>query len=327
MPRRRTTASRRLPGEPGVVLEVRHLRIVEAISRAGTVSGAAALMNLTQPGISHALAELEARLDTSLFQRTARGMELTVEGRRVLAAADVVLDEVRAAERDLGLARNGAAGRMHVTTQCYTCYHWLPPVLASFRAEHPNVELRIVPEAIEAPFHFLLEGRVDVAVVYEAPTVPRITSRQLFRDELVAVSSPQHPAAHKRRMDPREFADETLIVHNDPRTSAIVSDVLAPAGIQPRAVLEARLTEAIISMVAASLGVAVLARWAVAPALENGSVVARRIGNAGLFRTWYAAWAERRDGSRTLQAFVRHLGESAFPGESRVPSKAVAHDR
>lgn len=327
MPLRRSTPRTHLPSEPGVVLEIRHLRIVDAISRAGTVSGAASLMNLTQPGISHALAELEARLGTPLFERTTRGMELTVEGRRVLAAAEVVLDEVRSAERDLGVARNGSAGRIHVTTQCYTCYHWLPPVIAAFRVEHPHVELRIVPEAIDAPFHHLLEGRVDVAVVHEPPTMPGIAGRQLFRDEMVALVAASHPAAHQPRMDPGEFAAETLIVHNDPRTSAVVSDVLAPAGIRPRDVMEVRLTEAITSMVAGGLGVAVLARWAAAPALLEGSVVARRVGARGLYRTWYAAWAERRSGSRLLQVFVRHLSQAAFPGSSPARPRARTRRR
>ena len=249
-------------------------------------------------------------------------MELTESGHRIVSAASVVIDEVRAAEQAIGVARTAAAMQFAVTTQCYTCYHWLPPVVGAFHQEHPDVAVTIVPEAIDAPFRYLQEGRVDVAIVFTTPAPEGVATVELFRDEMVALVSPSHRAARWKRFEPEAFAEETLIVHSDPRTSALVSQVLSPAGLQPKATMEVRLTEAVLSFVASSLGVAVLARWAAAPAIQSGAVVAIPIGKAGLYRSWHAAFMERRRGSPIVQSFVGHVKRRAFGGATTSVKRA-----
>jgi LysR family transcriptional regulator for metE and metH len=295
-----------------VVLEVRHLRIVEAISRTGTVSGAARIVHLTQPAISHALAELERRLRLRLFHRTARGMDLTSEGRRILDAAHVVLDELRKAEHDLGLVRAGEAGHLTVTTQCYTCYHWLPDVLRSFRLDFPGIDVQILPEGAEMPFRYLDEGKADLAIVYESPAPEGIVTEELFRDELMAIVPPSHPAARRRRLRAADFAGETLVLHSNPSTSAIMAQVLAPAKIAPREILQVKLTEAVIAFVKAGLGITVMPRWAASPALDDRELLGVPIGADGLYRTWFAAYPARRKGARALRAFVECLRAHPF---------------
>ena len=108
-------------------IEVRHLRIVDAIAREGTVTRAAERLFVTQPAVSRALKELETRVGTPLFRRESRRMQLTLEGERLRATAKMVLEEIDRVEHDLDLFKNGVRGIVRLTTQCYTCYHWLPP--------------------------------------------------------------------------------------------------------------------------------------------------------------------------------------------------------
>src|SRR5690349_901398 len=112
-------------------LEVRHLRLVAAVADTGSVTRAARRLHLTQSALSHQLRDVETRLGTALFARTARRMVPTPAGERLLATARRVLDELAGAERDLGAAA-ADAGVARVATQCYTCYHWLPGVLREF---------------------------------------------------------------------------------------------------------------------------------------------------------------------------------------------------
>ena len=127
------------------VLEVRHLRAIAAIQREGTVTAAARRLYLTQSAVSHLLKDLETRLGVDLFDRE-RGMEPTEEGKRLLRSARVVLDELDRAEYDLAQLRDGYQGVLRVTTQCYTCYHWLPRILSRFRDRFPEIDLQIVPD-------------------------------------------------------------------------------------------------------------------------------------------------------------------------------------
>src|SRR5215471_17783798 len=175
-----------------MMLEVRDLRLVEAISRKGTMTRAATDLNVSQSALSHQLAQLERTAGSPLFRRTARGMLLTSQGERLLAAAHVVLDELREAERAL---MGGAAdsGVIRISTECYTCYHWLPASLTTFEQRFPRVDVQVVVEATRAPLEALREGRIDLAIVTAAKGVTRVEVRPLFR-ELAKFA--RYPAVH-----------------------------------------------------------------------------------------------------------------------------------
>src|SRR5262245_5063807 len=85
-------------------LDLRHLRLVDAIASSGTLTRAAAVLNLTQSALSHQLRDIEERLGTVLFSRETRRMALTPAGERLLSAAKAVIEEIADAERDI---RNG----------------------------------------------------------------------------------------------------------------------------------------------------------------------------------------------------------------------------
>src|SRR5262249_14354170 len=100
--------------------------------------------------------------------------------------------------------------------------------------------------------------------------------------------------------------------------------VLAPAGVRPRRVTHIQLTEAIVEMVKAGLAVSVLPRWAVAPQLERGELVARPLTRAGRFRSWSAAYRSR-NASAPLLDFVELLARHPLPlGNTKQERRRIA---
>jgi LysR family transcriptional regulator for metE and metH len=140
-----------------VDLDLRHLRLVQAIAACGSVTRAAERLNLTQSALSHQLRDIEDRLTTPLFTRLGNKMVLTPAGERVLSAAARVLDEVQRAEDDVRQLAQHGAGTIRVCAQCNTGYYWLPPLLARFEHKHPRVAVRILPEATR-PVEAVLEA-------------------------------------------------------------------------------------------------------------------------------------------------------------------------
>jgi LysR family transcriptional regulator for metE and metH len=301
---------------PSPTLEVRHFSLVNEIAATGSVTRAADRLHLTQSALSHQLRDIESRLGIQLFLRLGKKMVLTPPGERVLSAAKRVLDEIGRAEEDLKLMSQDGKGVLRLCTQCNTGYHWLPPLLQSFHRKYPGVDVQIMVNATDRPIDALLEGQIDLAVVTSEIDDRRLATQPLFDDELVAVVSPTHPFASRAYIQPEDFAEEHLIIYSaNPQDSYTFLRILRPANVEPARVSQVPLTEAILELVKAGLGVSVMARWAIEPSLKSGSVKAIRIGKRGVFRSWTAVTLKDRVEPKWQREFVNLLSRQALPAK------------
>ncbi len=306
-------------------LEIRHLRLITAIADEGSVTRAAGRLHLTQSAVSHQLRDVETRIGAPLFLRLKKRMVPTPAGEKLLGSARALLLEVARVEEDLGRLASNREGVLRLATECYTCYHWVPPVLAEYARMHPRVDVQIVSDATRQPLEALLEGRLEVGVVSTPVVDGRLSLTPLFSDEMVAVMSPGHPLASRERVRPEDFADETLILYTGPEDSTLFQRVLTPANVAPRQLMQVQLTEAIVEMVKAGLGISCLARWAVEREIASGDLAAVRLSHGGLRRRWCAATLRATAGLGYVQDFVRLLARSGRPfGEgTEVAAKRV----
>jgi LysR family transcriptional regulator for metE and metH len=292
-------------------LEIRHLKLVDAIATEGAMTRAAARLYITQSALSHQLAGLEEALGVSLFRRVPRGMILTQAGEKLLDCARLVLPTVREVRELVTGAESEAQGTLRISTECYTCYHWLPSRLKAFQANFPRVEVEIVVEATRRPVEALLAGELDLAIVSDPPSQAAVNSRPLFEDELVAILSPDHRLARRRSLRPHDFVAERLITYSVPiRQLTVYQQFFYPAGVTPARISRVDLTEAIVEMVKANLGIAILARWAIARHLNAATLKAIPLGRRGFRRKWYAVTVKSRRPSAHLESFVDLLAEN-----------------
>jgi LysR family transcriptional regulator, regulator for metE and metH len=270
-------------------LEVRHLRLIDAISRQGSVTGAGSVLHLSQSALSHQLKELEERLGVPLFHRVRKKMLPTRAGERLLAGAHTILEQLGALEGDLSGFNADQAGVLRISTECYTAYHWLPGRVAAFAEKFPRIEVKVVVEATGRPIEALVKGDLDLAIVNTTPKRQDVDYRPLFQDDMLVVLRRDHRLASRSHFPTEAFAGETLIVYDSPFEGFTFESVLQPAGVKPKGILEVQLTEGILEFVRAGMGVAVLARWAVAPYLESGELVGLQVTERPIRRQWSAA--------------------------------------
>jgi LysR family transcriptional regulator for metE and metH len=293
-----------------MILEVRHLKLLVAVAEERSVTKAGNRLHLTQSAVSHQLKDIEERLGTRLFHRDRKTMVLTAAGERLLETALGVIAQLQRAEeeaRDIGAER---IGRLRISTQCYTCYKWLPDLLKLFNKEHPRVEVDIVVEATRHPVQALLEGKLDIALVSRLARDRRLAAMPLFNDELMAVMSPAHGLASKPYVTPDELAGERLLIHNSPRESSVFQSLFNPSGVSPQHVSQVQLTEAITEMAKAGLGVGLISKWAVREELEAGTLCGVRLGPKGLYREWSAVTLKGEQNRPHLLKFVQLLASN-----------------
>jgi LysR family transcriptional regulator for metE and metH len=270
-------------------LEVRHLKLVQAVAAHGSLTRAGGELNLTQSALSHQLRDVETRLGTSLFLRVGKRMVLTPAGEQLLRSARDVLTIIDRAEQEVRRFAGSNGAVLRLSTECYTCYHWLPALLKAYARAHPNVDVQVDAEATPHPMPHVLDGRIDVAIVSDPVRDRRVVTRRLFEDEMVVICAPTHPWASKAAIQAGDFATETLFIYPPKEESTIYQFILVPAGVRPAKLQQVQLTEAIIELVKAGMGVALLARWAVAPHVKAGTLAAVPLTRRGLKRTWSAA--------------------------------------
>jgi LysR family transcriptional regulator for metE and metH len=300
--------------EGNLDLEVRHLRLIDAIVSEGGVTRAAGKLHLTQSALSHQLKEIEQRLSAPLFHRLKKRMVLTEAGERILQTARRVLEDLDHTEQEVRKIGKGEEGILRISTQCNTCYHWLPSMLKGFHQKYPGVETRIVVEATEDPIKALLEGKLDLAIGYKRVPDRSLAYFPLFDDELVAIVPRGHRLSSSSYVTAKDFADEALILYSIPlETNLVYQKFLHPHRINPRKIYHVMLTEAILEMVRADIGISVLARWAVSPYLKAGDLKAIRLTKKGVRREWFAALLKKETVPEYYYEFVRLLTKTAMP--------------
>jgi LysR family transcriptional regulator, regulator for metE and metH len=289
-------------------LDSRHLRLVAEVARAENVTRAAERLHVTQSAVSHQLRELEDRLGTPLFVRSGRRMLATAAGRVLVDAAAGILATIDDVEHRVSQLARNVTGELRVAAHCYTGYHWLPAIVDGLRRRHPTIEVRIAPEYTLDPIAALLDARLDLAIVNDDASDPRLRYHELFQDEHVAVVPPSHPLARRPFVTLDELVAERLFLYSrSVDDSFLVQRVLQPAGIRIGRVTYLQLTEGILEMVKAGMGISVLPTWSIVNVVTSGSVKTLHVTRGGVFRTWFAAALRNVPSPPFVEEFIRLL--------------------
>ncbi len=290
-------------------LELRHYETIVAIVDLGTMTAAAQYLSTTQPALSHRLAEAERRLGTTLFERgSQRRLKPTRAGLVIHQTASRALADLERSERTLLAERPGVLSTVRIAVGSYDCYHWYPPFVHAAQEQNPDVGLELVA-GNDSPAAALSRGTVDLVVAPGSPDAP-LALRPLFEDELVLIVAPTHPLAGREWIEPKDLSTETYLTYNlSPNPGFEYERFVRPADVYPQIVTVVQQTSAITELVAAGLGVSILSRWALGPAIDAGRVVPIRCGDGGLPLAWHAALRVADGDNSAARRIADQLGE------------------
>jgi len=270
-------------------LDVRDLQVVLAVSAAGTTARAAQRLHLTQSAVSRALQLVEDKLGLPLFERTPRGLVPTAAGARLIAGAGAVLAQLAELEA-LAVEPAPAPTRVRLVCECYTAYHWLPSALTQLRARLPGLDVVVALERSTDPVAALADDEIDIALLTTSPVRPPLEEAPLFEDEIVFVLSAAHPLAARPALSRADLRAQPLIASSSAGAAERRWFLRKVFGKQvPRLdFIQLPLTEAIVDVARAGLGIAVLSEW-VASAHLGPDLVTRRLATGPIARPWRIA--------------------------------------
>lgn len=281
-------------------MELRHLRYFLKIAATSSFTQAASALKITQPTLSHQIRQLEQEIGTPLFDRRGRTVRLTAQGAVLRTYAENALREI---EQGLtALAEIEGLVRGEVTIGVFRSFSssLLPPVLAQFSRDHPQVRVSVrqVPHVeIERG---LLEGSFNLAIAYTPVVSEKIVAEKIFTEPIALVVGKNHPLYRQPRINLSRLNNEPLILlSSEFPLRQQIDRCFASRGIAPRIVMEMNSNEAILSTVRSSN----LATICAARTMGDGSNLhAINLADPELKRTTAILW--RRDSHRSAAATV-----------------------
>lgn len=285
-------------------MDTQNLRAFLLVAESGSFSEAAKKLHLTQPAVSKRIAQLEAQLSVSLFDRIGRRISITEAGEALLPHARAVHLELQAAQQSVRDLAGEVRGRLRLATSHHIGLHRLPPLLSFFSKAYPAVQLDIDFMDSEQAYKLTLQGEIELAVVTLAPSpVINVITRPIWLDPLDFMVQEGTQLTQKKTLGLKELSQHPAILPAlNTYTGQIVKSLFEQRNLPMQIAITTNYLETIRMMASVGLG------WTVLPrSMRDPSLATLPIRDARIERTLGAIHHEGRSLSRAAQAFIEAL--------------------
>ncbi|MEP6791619.1 MAG: LysR substrate-binding domain-containing protein [Ramlibacter sp.] len=293
-------------------MDLKQLEYFVRVAELGSFTRAAVALDVAQPALSRQVRLLEVELRQNLLTRNGRGATPTEAGKLLLEHGRGILHQVERAREELGRVRGALAGRVALGLPPSVAKALTVPLIREFRKRMPEATLSI-SEGLSVGMHeSLANGRLDIALLYNASPSPDVELTPLLEEQLFLVQpSGGKPAPAKPRPVPlRDVAGLPLIIPSRPNAiRMLVETGMAALRLRPRVALEIDGVAAILDLVEDGAGNAVLSRNAVATSARPQAFGLRPV--SGLRSKLMVAMSSQRPATLTQKAMLDLIQQTA----------------
>lgn len=254
-------------------MELRQLLIFCTAAQTLNFTKAGLKLGYAQSNITGQIRQLEEELQTKLFERLGRGIQLTTEGKNFLQNAEKILLLCERAKEEL--SPEVYRGTISIGAAETLCVYRLPKILTEYRKRYPLVEIQVQTESCENLFKLIKDNDIDVALVLtDKVNSPDMVVQILHEESMTMVASPMHNLAHKKNLKPHDIAGECLIL-TSPGCGyrPLILSVFKEYDVKPGSIMEFSSVGAIKECTICGLGIAILPKIAVKDELERGKLI------------------------------------------------------
>ncbi len=294
-------------------MDLKQLEYFVRVAELGSFTRASIALDIAQPALSRQVRLLEVELRQSLLVRNGRGATPTEAGKLLLEHARGILHQVERAREELGRVRGALAGRVAIGLPPSLARVLTVPLTRAFRQQMPDAQLSIIEGLSAAMQEWLVNGRLDIAVLYNAQPASGIEISPLLDEDLLLVQLrppglPEDPPPAPIPL--RDVAKLPLVIPSRPNAIRMhVESEMAGIGCRPAIALEIDGVSAILDLVADGAGSAILSSNAVASSIKPSAFTVRAINEPPLRTRLSLAISSLRPATLTQQAtleLIRH---------------------
>ena len=291
-------------------ITLKHLRLLEAIARTGSITMAAKEANISQPAVSLQMKQLEEEIGEPLWEKVNKCIYMTDMGNIILNAGRDIIGRLDQLEGELEAGRGRVVGKLDIAVVT-SAKHFLPHYLGEFMRAHPDVEPRLTVTNRAAVLRAIKENRHDLYIMGQVPDDLPMVAQPFLDNILEVVAAPNHPLCGVANISLKKLSKEHFLVREPGSGTRIAVDRLfTEQGLEVRPFMELGSSGAIKNAVIAGLGIAVISRHSLRLELKTNAIKTLDVENFPLHRRWYAAYPMGKHLSIAAETFFEFLTDS-----------------
>lgn len=283
-------------------------------------------LHVTQPTVSHHIAQLESDFGVMLFDRSGQRLQLTEAGRLLLPMARHLIRQAMDVRDMMASCREEVAGHLRIACSTTAGKYILPLLAARFRRQHPGIQVTILACRHEQLVERLQEGEANLSVTSSEIVESGIQSQPFFQDNIILIVPAGHPFSRRDAVEPEELTTVPMLMMDQMSgTRRVLLTELARHDItydDLDVLLEIGNAEAIVNTVQAGFGIACVSALAAATPLELGRVTAVPINDMQMRRMIYMVRQAISPPQRAQEVFWRFVHDASNADLLRLPGSA-----
>jgi molybdate transport repressor ModE-like protein len=307
------------------MLDVKRLRVLQAVAEHGSFSAAADSLAFTQSAVSQQIAALERETGSVLIDRGPGGVRLTDAGRALVSHTEVVLARLAEAEQELAAIAGLRGGRVRLASFPSAGATLVTRAVSLFKQRYPDVELTLAEGEPDDTVPRLRRGEFDLAVVFDyepgfgsGELSEGLECIHLLDDPLHIVLPPDHPLTSRKSIPLDQLADAQWVGGCCGGVcDSMLVDACAEVGFKPNVAFESDDHNVLMGLVAAGLGVALLPELALR--IAHPGVAIRPVAGSKPMRRIYAAVPANGYRSPATEAMIEVLESAVDEPAPAVP--------
>ncbi|WP_019911145.1 LysR family transcriptional regulator [Paenibacillus sp. HW567] len=286
------------------------LRVFVTVVEQSHFSKAGELLNLSQPGVSLHIRNLENELGTKLLHRSPKQVRMTEAGTILYRHAKQILSHYEEADREIRLLQHEVTGNLHIGASFTIGEYILPVRLAEFAKQYPQVNLQVTIGNTEEIIASVRANILDVGFIEGETEDTDLTIIPYMKDEMIVIAPAGHPLANNILVESAMLQDQTWVLREHGSGTRAFSDhFLEASGLSVKRTYVFNSSQGVKEAVSAGLGLGMVSRWIVRKELASGEISELRLRRRLLEREFLIIRHKDNPAGMAVSMFVQKLLE------------------
>ena len=294
------------------------LKVFVTVIEQKNFSRAGDILNLSQPGVSLHIRNLENELGTKLIYRSPKQVQITEPGKILYRHAKQMLNHYETAKREINEFNNVVSGTMKIGASFTIGEYYLPKVLAEFAARYPMVDIQIIISNSNDVIQGIRSNKLDIGLIEGETDYKDIDVMPFMNDEMIVVVPPDHPLSQMDLIEGNMLQNQTWVLREQGSGTRTYSDkLLSSLELNIKKTFIFTSIQGVKEAVMAGLGIALLSRLTVQKELKSNELKTFHLKNEPLIRPFSIVKKLDFEASKAMELFLRKVEEFAIKGRPK----------